>query len=100
MEKTEEETFRVTSYQLMIQQGNHIKEHESNEEDDKHGVHDEPSLEAQVGNVVEVVEHPSLGPPIDEVQIHVEAASRAVALSNNSHQEKIEHFKADLMALK
>jgi len=53
-------------------------------------------VKAQVGDVVEVVEHPSLGPPINEVPIDAEAARRAATLSYSSHQEKIEHFKVDL----
>jgi len=49
-------------------------------------VHDETSLESQlkgqVGDVVEVVEHPSLGPPTDEMKIGAEAANRVLSGSS------------------
>jgi len=53
-----------------------------------HNIHDVPYLEselkAQVGDVVEVVVHPSLGPPIDEEKVNVEATSRAAIISDTN----------------
>lgn len=57
-------------------------------------------MKAQVGAMVKEVEPPSLGTTIDEVQVGAEASNKATRLPVNSHQEKVEHLKTDLIMMK
>jgi len=74
---------------VMTQHEEHSKVHE-HEEYDIHSVYYESyfksPLKAQVGALVEGVEHPFLVPPaIDEVQVDTEASSGAITLLDDSH---------------
>jgi len=73
---------------MMTQQVEHAEVHEHKEEHDIHSMHDESSLEsqwkAQVGAMVKGVEHPFLGPTINEMQVDAKVSSRTTRLLDGS----------------
>lgn len=64
---------------VMIQQEQHMVEHESVEDNDMHSMHDEPMMEED--------EQPSLGPAINAEQADVQRTHRTAVFANTCPQE-------------